>query len=153
MRTGIITLCVVAMASLPVAARQAAPGPPAPLSAAKALRCTFTLYVATHWADGEPETVAGDDQFSFSIEAIDSQARRARVVGENASASASAFVTDTGLNVIEQTPIGNFILTTVFASGRIGDRFMAVHSRHLGDLSAPPGPSQYFGSCEVAPQP
>jgi hypothetical protein len=152
MRTGIITLCVVALTAGPVWGQQAAPTPPpepASLTTAQAFRCTFTLFVATHWVDGEPETVAGDDQFAFTIEAIDRPARRARIVGATASATASAFVTDTGLNVIEQTPIGNFILTTVFANGRTGDRFMAVHSRHLGDLSAPPGPSQYFGSCEV----
>ena len=154
MRTAILTIAMGATVAAHAAARQEPAPAPAPaqipsLATAQALRCTFTLYVATHWVDGEPETVAGDDKFTFSIEAIDLQTRRARIVGATASASASAFVTDTGLNVIEQTPIGNFILTTVFANGQTGGRFMAVHSRHLGDLSAPPGPSQYFGSCEA----
>ena len=157
MRTAVIVMFIVAVASLGEAAQQA-PAPPAgqgqapsgsPFAGAKALRCAFTLYVAAHWENGEPEAVAGDDQFTFTIEAIDVAARRARVVGTTASASVSAFVTGTGLNVIEQTPIGNFILTTVFANGRAGERFVAVHSRHLGDVSAPPGPSQYYGSCEL----
>jgi hypothetical protein len=158
MRTAVIALFVVVAAASGQAAAQQAP-PPAPLpgqaaagspfATVKALRCTFTLYVAARWENGEPQAVAGDDQFLFTIEAIDVAARRARVVGATASASVSAFVTGTGLNVIEQTPIGNFILTTVFANGRAGERFVAVHSRHLGDVSAPPGPSQYYGSCEL----
>ena len=151
MRTGIITLaaCLTAMTGGAAAAQQADLKAPVSLATAQALRCTFTLYVATHWVDGEPEALAGEDQFSFSIEDIDRQGRRAQIVAPTAAVSASAFSTNTGLNVIEQTPIGNFILTTVFTSGRIGDRFMAVHSRHLGDVGAPPGPSQYFGSCEI----
>jgi hypothetical protein len=153
MRAGIITVILAALAVAPASAQQAdrAAAASTPLSSVQALRCTFTLYVAAHWVDGEPEAVAGDDQFSFSIETIDRAARRARIVAATASTAATAFFSDTGLNVIEQTPLGNFILTTVFASGRTGDRFMAVHSRHLGDLSAPPSPSQYFGSCEVIP--
>ena len=151
MRTGTITLAVALTfcSGGLAAAQQADAVAPASLTTAQALRCTFTFYVAAHWVDGEPEAVAGEDQFSFAIESIDRAARRAQIVAPTATVSASAFSTNTGLNVIEQTPIGNFILTTVFTSGRIGDRFMAVHSRHLGDLGAPPGPSQYLGSCEI----
>jgi hypothetical protein len=149
MRTGIICVLVALSSAVGVAAAQQAPSTGSPFAAAQALRCTFTLYVAAHWENGEPQAVAGDDQFSFSIEEIDVAGRRARVVGAAGAANVSAFVTGTGLNVIEQTPIGNFILTTVFASGRAGERFVAVHSRHLGDVAAPPGPSQYYGSCEV----
>ena len=119
------------------------------LTSATALRCTFSLYIASRWVSGEPEAVAGDDTFQFTIEALDPAARRARVVGASGSADVSAFLTGTGWNVIEQTPIGNFILTTVFASGRTGELYPAVHSRHLGDVGAPPSPSQYFGSCEA----
>ncbi len=119
------------------------------LSAARTLRCVFPSYAATRWIDGTPETVMGADDLRFDIDTINLKARTARVVASRASALVSAFATGTGLVVIEQTPAGNFILTTVFSGGRDGNQLRAVHSRHLGDPAELPTPSQYFGSCEV----
>jgi hypothetical protein len=120
-----------------------------PLASAERLTCSFVFYTTTRWVEGVPEVRTGDDQFEFDIARINHRAHTAEVITDTATARVSAFLTDTGLNVIEQTPLGNFIVTTVFATGRTGDAFPAIHSRHLGDTSAPPSPSQYFGSCRV----
>jgi hypothetical protein len=119
------------------------------LSAARALRCVFPNYVATRWIEGTPETVNGKDELTFEIDTINLKARTARIVGARGSTLVSAFITQTGLNVIEQTPIGNFILTSAFIGGRDGNALRAVHSRHLGDVAELPTPSQYFGTCEI----
>jgi hypothetical protein len=105
--------------------------------------------VATRWIDGTPETVPGKDELTFEIDTINLKARSARILGARGSTLVSAFVTQTGLNVIEQTPIGNFIITTAFIGGRNGNTLRAVHSRHLGDVAELPTPSQYFGTCEI----
>ena len=162
----LVLICVVVAPALaqtpageappPVASSVPAPAAAAPpaqatiaLSAAQAIRCVFPVYVATRWVEGAPEPVNGTDELTFEILAINLKARTARVSASRGSALVSAFVTDTGMNVIEQTPLGNFILTTVFTGGREGNRLRAVHSRHLGDVAELPTPSQYFGTCEI----
>jgi hypothetical protein len=154
MRTRILLSLIAVSWLIPVAA--GASDTPAqavnPLASARHLSCTFTFYTTTRWANGVPEVRTGDDEFKFDIDTIDARNHTARIVATTASANVSAFLTDTGLNVIEQTPLGNFIVTTVFTTGRIGDALPAVHSRHLGDVSVPPSPSQYFGTCQVVPQ-
>lgn len=128
-------------------AQAAAPG--VSLSAARTLKCLFPAYAATRWIDGTPETVTGKDELTFEIDSINLKSRTARIAGARGSTLVSAFVTQTGLNVIEQTPIGNFILTSVFTGGRDGNVLRAVHSRHLGDVAELATPSQYFGTCEI----
>jgi hypothetical protein len=161
----VLTCAVVIPASAQTPAEQVppqtAPSAPAPsaatpsaeipivLSAAQAIRCVFPVYVATRWIEGVPEPVNGTDELTFEIQTINLKARTARVSASRGSALVSAFVTETGMNVIEQTPLGNFILTTIFSGGREGNRLRAVHSRHLGDVAELPTPSQYFGTCEI----
>jgi hypothetical protein len=143
---------VLCLTSIVVTSAQQKPTTaPAPttLAAARTVRCTFPKYAATRWIDGTPETVMGTDQLTFDIDAINLKARTARVVAGSAAVLVSASLSQTGLNIIEQTPIGNFILTTVFTGGRDGIVFRAVHSRHLGDPTDLPSPSQYVGSCEI----
>jgi hypothetical protein len=71
----------------------------------------------------------------FRLSPSISRKKTARIVFGQASAAASAFLTSTGLNVIETTALGNFLMTTVFVAGRRGNTLQAVHSRHLGDLA------------------
>lgn len=152
MRTGLVAF-VLALVLVPGAA--AASGPPvsgqadAGLVAAERLGCQFVFYTVTVWVDGVPEVRTGDDRLEFQIDRIDRDAHTARLITSTAAAPVSAFLTDAGLTIIEQTPIGNFMVTTVFAAGGFDGALPAVHSRHFGDLSAPPSPSQYFGSCRV----
>lgn len=120
-----------------------------PLSRVSSYQCTFTRYGVARWTGSEPAVVAGEENFTFGIGNIDLRRGRARIVGTSASAEATAMLTPLGLNVIEQTPGGNFILTTVFTVTQSADRYYAVHSRHLGDVTTPPSASQYYGTCEV----
>ena len=65
-----------------------------------------------------------------------------------ATGPVTAMLSATGLNVIEQTGYGNFILTTIFVAGGEGRVYLAAHSRHLGDLKTVPSVSQHFGTCQ-----
>jgi hypothetical protein len=52
--------------------------------------------------------------------------------------------------VIEATPIGNLNVTTVFVAGGPEGKYIAVHSRHIGDPTPIPSPSQNYGTCTIA---
>jgi len=121
-----------------------------PLSEIKGLACTFPAYATARWSGITPEIVTGKQDFSFQITGIDYRRRRAEVVG-GGTALASMLLTETGMNIIEQTPVGNLNLTTVFAAGGQGKTFIAVHARHLGDLASAPRSSQAYGTCELTP--
>lgn len=151
MRTFISALLVLA-ASVPLLAEQRQPPPPPnPLSLIPAFRCTFPTHAATEWVDGQPTTREGQEEFGFQIVNINLRRGSARIVGAGGgTAEVTAMLSQTGLNVIEQTPYGNFILTTVFVAGGQDRTFIASHSRHLGDLKTVPSVSQHFGTCEPA---
>ena len=120
-----------------------------PLATAVSLKCTFSSFVATEWKDGVPQSVTNPQDFSFQIEMINLKKKTARIVFGTAAAEASAFLTSTGLTVIETTPLGNFLMTTVFSFGAQGSTMQAVHSRHLGDVQAPGTAFQHYGTCDV----
>lgn len=143
-----VLLALVASAST-VAQRQNAPANP--LASARAFQCTFSNYaVATAWDGATAQVTSGADNFGYRVADINLRRNGARVVSDTASVPVSAILSQTGLNIIEQTPIGNFILTTIFIAGGTADKYVAVHSRHLGDLSTLPSVSQFYGTCEVA---
>jgi hypothetical protein len=144
----VLVLALVVLVSVP-ALGQRRTAPTGPLASVRAYQCTFSNYAVAAWDATSPRVVPGEEDFSFRIADIDLRRSAARIVGASASAEATAMLTETGLNVIEQTPAGNFILTTIFVGGGSADRYLAVHSRHLGDLSTPPSASQYYGTCEV----
>jgi hypothetical protein len=122
---------------------------PNPFESAKVLRCSFTAFATGGWSGTSPAVVTDTQDFQFQVSAIDYKKRNAQIVGNTGSALAAIVLTDTGLNVIEQTPIGNFTLTTIFSAGGQKPKFLAVHSRHLGDLTGSPRSSQTYGTCEV----
>ena len=151
----VVAIGVVLMAcSSVVSAQRQPPPPPNPLSLITAFQCTFPRHAATEWPAGQPETSLGADrQFSFRITNINTRRNSARIVGSGGSVDATAMLGETGLNVVEQTGIGNFILTTIFRAGGKDRVFVAAHSRHLGDLQTVPSVSQHFGTCEpLAPE-
>jgi hypothetical protein len=134
-----------------VALQRQAPPPPNPLASIPTFRCSFPKHVATEWVNGQPVTVAGEEQFTFQITNINLRRGNARLVGAGGgTADVTAMLSGTGLNVIEQTGLGNFILTTIFTTGGADRVYPAAHSRHLGDVSALPSVSQHFGTCEAA---
>lgn len=151
LRTAIVSFAVVLfLAPSPAAGQRRQAAPPHPLAAIKTFECTFTRFGVVRWDTAAPTVIAGEDSFTLGITGFDARRNRAQVVGTNATVAASAMLTPTGLNVIEQTPGGNFILTTIFTAPRSADTWYAVHARHLGDPAAPPSASQYYGTCEAA---
>jgi hypothetical protein len=140
-RSAVLTL-LLAGAVTPVMAQRAGN----PLASAKAFSCSFPVYTVARWENGEPVLRTGNDNFTFRIEDIDLNRRRARFVATG-SVPVTATLTSTSVNFIEQTPDGNFILTTIFASTVSADTHYAVHARHLGDPAGAPSASQFHGTC------
>ena len=143
------TILLSAVLVAAIAPAEAQQPPPNPLATVKTFNCTFTRYAVARWDGDAPPIITGEDQFTLGITGLDTRRNRATIIGTTASVPASAVLTPLGLNVIEQTPGGNFILTTVFTAERSADIYYAVHARHLGDMAAPPSASQYYGTCEV----
>lgn len=141
----------VVFAAVPVLAQQTpAPKPPAnPLATVTAFQCNFVRYSVARWDQEVPEILTGDDNFSLGVSGIDLRRSRARIVSATATVDVSARLAPTGLNIVEQTPAGNFVVTTIFSVAKSADTYYAVHSRHLGDVTTPPSVSQYYGTCRV----
>ena len=146
-----VVLVAIALAGQPPAAQQK----PAqnPLFSATHLTCSFPVYAAPVWKDGAAQVVSRAQDFTFDIDAIDTRPKKnsAQIVGKGGvAAHASTVVTPVALNVIEATPIGNLNVTTVFVAGGEDGKYIAVHSRHIGDLTSAPAPSQNYGTCTIA---
>ncbi|HUL72149.1 MAG TPA: hypothetical protein VLT86_03560 [Vicinamibacterales bacterium] len=124
--------------------------PKNPLFTARQLSCSFGVYATAIWKETTPEVVSRTQDFSFKIDSIDAKKGQARIVSGNASAIVSMIVTQTGINLVEKTRIGNLNVTTIFVAGGHDDVFIAVHSRHLGDLTAAPSVSQNYGTCQAS---
>jgi hypothetical protein len=122
-----------------------------PLFSARHLACSFPVYAAPVWKDGAAQVVSRAQDFTFDIDAINTKKNSAQIVGKGgASAHASTIVTPVGINIIEATPIGNLNVTTVFVAGGPEGKYIAVHSRHIGDPASAPSPSQNYGTCAIA---
>ncbi len=138
----------LAGAAHPAAAQKAPAVPPGPFATIQTLKCSFSSYAVNGWdASLKPTPVTASEDFSFQVSIVNVKKGRARIIGATGAIEASLVISNTGLNVIEQTPAGNFTLTTVFAGGGRDGKFLAVHARHV-DLAAAPSPSQHYGSCE-----
>jgi hypothetical protein len=121
-----------------------------PLFSARHLACSFPVYAAPVWKDGAAQVVSRAQDFTFDFDGIDTKKRSANMVAKGGvSTHASTVVTPTGVNIIEATPIGNLNITTVFVAGGPAGKYLAVHSRHLGDLTSGPSVSQNYGTCEI----
>jgi hypothetical protein len=131
-----------------VAAQKAPAAPPSPFASVQTLKCSFSSYAVNGWNAMKPAPVTASEDFSFQISVVNVKRGRARLIGATGTIDASLVISSTGLNVIEQTPAGNFTLTTVFAGGGQDGKFLAVHARHV-DLANAPSPSQHYGFCEA----
>ncbi|MFO7303044.1 MAG: hypothetical protein DIU54_011565 [Acidobacteriota bacterium] len=137
---------ILALAAGPAPAAPSSQQTPAnPLGTVKAWSCSFGIFAVGQW-DDPPTVAAGKDDLTFRVEALDLRRGAARIVAAGTT-EVTARLTPTGLNLIEQTPGGNFILTTIFTSTVAADTYHAVHARHLGDPSTPPSASQFYGTC------
>ena len=80
--------------------------PPNPFASARTLACSFSTFAVAGWRDGKPNTVTSTEDFSFQIAIVNLKRGRAQIIGANGAVEATLVLTPTGLNVIEQTPIG-----------------------------------------------
>lgn len=127
---------------------------------AKALLSSTHLYCK--FADGSSGN-ADNDSFKpggaffasgpVTFEVLDLTAGRAQMTGDRGSASSPTGVsamrvteTESTLNFSGITPLGEIVLTTVFATKSPSGRFTAVTSRH--GMREPHISAQWFGSCE-----
>lgn len=136
---------ILALAAGPAPAASSQQTPANPLGTVTAWSCSFGIFAVGQW-DDPPTVAAGKDDLTFRVEALDLRRGAARIVAAGTT-EVTARLTPTGLNLIEQTPGGNFILTTIFTSTVAADTYHAVHARHLGDPSTPPSASQFYGTC------
>ena len=146
---GILLFTAVVGAQQTKPAAPAPAAPPHPLVTSGMLHCTFPLYATVEMVKGTPDVIQGKQELTFKIAGIDTTRRSAQIVGATGTAEATLLLTTTGLTVIERTPIGNVVVTTVFVAGGQGTLRRAVHSRHIGDPTAPPSPSQSYGTCDI----
>ncbi|MEO8484321.1 MAG: hypothetical protein ABI634_19080 [Acidobacteriota bacterium] len=145
----VATLAVCLMgAGKTLTAQKAPPPAPSPFASIQTLKCSFSSYAVNNWQELKPNTVTASEDFSFQISVVNVKKGRARIIGSTGAIDVALVISGTGLNVIEQTPAGNFTLTTVFAAGGQDGKFLAAHARHV-DLAAAPSPSQHYGSCEA----
>jgi len=132
-----------------LAGQQAGPSANNPFAGVSSLTCSFPVYATANLAGTPPQPIAQKQDFTFTLDTFDLKKLRARVVGSGGSAPASLLSSPIGVTVIEQTPIGNVNMTTVFAAGGHDDTRLAVHSRHIGDPDGLPSVSQAYGTCTV----
>ncbi len=144
-----MTLWIVALVFALAGQGSAPSAKPDPLFSAHHLSCSFSMYAAPVWKDGAVEGMTHDEQFTFDVDAIDKKNKAQIVASNGAAAHASTITTATGLNVIEATPSGNLNLTTIFVGGQSAGKYLAVHSRHLGDPADLPAVSQHYGTCTI----
>lgn len=128
--------------------------------AAKALLSSTHLYCK--FADGSSGN-ASDDSFKpggaffaagpVTFEVLDLSAGKAQMTGDRGSASSPTGVsamrvtgTESTLNFSGITPLGEIVLTTVFATKSPTGKFTAVTSRH--GMREPHISAQFYGSCE-----
>jgi hypothetical protein len=143
------TFVAAAIIGLGTAVQAQQPAAPAanPFATAQTLSCSFATYTVGGWKDVTPTAVIGDENYSFQIVVVNLKRGRAQIVGETGARPASLVLSDTGLTVIEPTPVG-FTMTTAFANGGQDGQFLAVHARHV-DLKPTPSPSQHYGTCKI----
>jgi hypothetical protein len=117
----------------------------------RSLKCTFPVGRVAEWDKGSPAVASSSLDNPLHFDSLDPRAGTGRFIGNAGSTDVRLFVTVAGLGIVETTPLGGFIVTTVFAHyvDRSTD-FIAVHSRHIPGLGAlsPPIPSQYHGTCK-----
>jgi hypothetical protein len=119
------------------------------LMGAKSLRCVFTQGAQVDWSDGTCKT--GDVHMSgpYVFDSIDHKEKKARAVGNQGAGDVVLVSTPTSLTFIEESAIGNIIVTTVFPVYKKGtSEFICVQSRHmnlLGNVLV----SQLHGTCQL----
>jgi len=131
------------------------------LGAVASFRCTFGEWSGYSFETRERTTKA--DPSTFTFDAVDTGAGRARVINDALAANARVFANGAGLHFFEEAPAGNVFLTSIFAVGERPNggkaRFAATRSAHfvfpprtgsnLGPFARGPFASVLVGWCEA----
>ncbi len=121
------------------------------LMATRSLKCQWDRGALGDWEGGQLQAkqIPGDLP-PLTFDAIDLKNKTARLISNVGSGDVLALLSATGVSFLEQTGIGNFNFTTVFADYSASGDFIAVTSRHLMLLNDPLV-SQHHGTCKVPP--
>ena len=127
-----------------------------PLALVKSLKCDFPVYSVGSWKKGDPQAeIKQAQQFSLTIDQIDTDSGSGRVNGTSGPVEVTALLTVSSLHFMERSVTGTLNITTVFVSDAGAKKFRAVHSRHdylpmsLPGFVSEPTVTQNYGTCEV----
>jgi hypothetical protein len=140
----VLGCCAVAMAS-------AAENPASRLRAARSLRCAFTSSVGTWVRSGHRSIEQTNDKSTAVYDNINVAKGTARIVA-NWSGDIAAWLDGGGsLWMLERTPSGNEVVTTVFPMYAEGTHeFVVLESRHWLAISGQTVAGETaFGTCEM----
>ncbi|TLZ39937.1 MAG: hypothetical protein E6K23_11420 [Gammaproteobacteria bacterium] len=121
------------------------------LHAARSLRCTFTSEVTTWVRNGHRTVEQTAEHGSATYDNIDVAKGTARMVANAGAGDLTVWVERTlgSLWMLERTPSGNVVVTTVFPMHAEGtDEFVVLEARHLIMGTIVLGQDTY-GTCKV----
>jgi hypothetical protein len=128
-----------------------------PLALVKSFKCSFPVYSVGAWKTGEPQAqIKQADQFTLTIDDIDTDSGSGRVTGTAGPVEVTALLTVSSLHFMERSVTGTLNVTTIFVSEGGGKKFRAVHSRHdylpmsIPGFTSEPTVTQNYGTCEAA---
>jgi hypothetical protein len=127
-----------------------------PLALVKSFKCTFPVYAVGTWKAGEPQAqIKQADQFTLTIDDIDTDSGSGRVTGTAGPVEVTALLTVSSLHFMERSVTGTLNITTIFVSDGGVKKFRAVHSRHdylpmsIPGFTSEPTVTQNYGTCEA----
>jgi hypothetical protein len=127
-----------------------------PLALVKSFKCSFPVYSVGAWKTGEPQAqIKQADQFTLTIDDIDTDSGSGRVTGTAGPVEVTALLTVSSLHFMERSVTGTLNITTIFVSEGGVKKFRAVHSRHdylpmsIPGFTSEPTVTQNYGTCEA----
>jgi hypothetical protein len=127
-----------------------------PLALIKSFKCSFPVYSVGAWKTGEPQAqIKQADQFTLTIDDIDTDSGSGRVTGTAGPVEVTALLTVSSLHFMERSVTGTLNVTTIFVSEGGVKKFRAVHSRHdylpmsIPGFTSEPTVTQNYGTCEA----
>jgi hypothetical protein len=127
-----------------------------PLASVKSFKCSFPVYAVGAWKTGEPQAqIKQADQFTLTIDDIDTDSGSGRVTGTAGPVEVTALLTVSSLHFMERSVTGTLNITTIFVSDGGVKKFRAVHSRHdylpmsIPGFTSEPTVTQNYGTCEA----
>ena len=127
-----------------------------PLARVKSFKCSFPVYAVGAWKSGTPQAqIKQADQFTLTIDDIDTDSGSGRVTGTAGPVEVTALLTVSSLHFMERSVTGTLNVTTIFVSDGGVKKFRAVHSRHdylpmsIPGFTSEPTVTQNYGTCEA----